>query len=169
MPFSCPRASACPRFITHYIRPHSVRQLRLSGAATQPPASRPRRWLATSALGLTLALAATACSGAGEISPDAGGHHVTLTVQGQGSADLSWSGVHGGTVAHVTLPWHLTIAGEPASGDVRLTVMLDGHGGQATCAIAVDGQPRASSLARGAYGRSVCATSPPAGGQQADG
>ena len=166
MPLSCLRASACLRFITR--RPPSARHRRLPGTATQSAPGRPRRLLATSALGLALALAAVACSGAGEATSGAGGHHVTLTVQGQGSADLSWSGVHGGTAAHVTLPWHLTIAGEPTSGEVRLTVMLDAHGGQATCAIAVDGHRRVSSLARGAYGRAVCVTSPPASGQQAD-
>src|SRR5258708_38068138 len=129
MPLSCLRASACLRFITRR-RPPSARHRRLPGTATQSAPGRSRRLLATSALGLALALAAVACSGPGEATSDAGGHHVTLTGQGQGSADLSWPGVHGGTAAHVTPPRHRTIAGQPAAGAGRPTLMLDPLAGQ---------------------------------------
>lgn len=129
-----------------------------------------RRFLGISALGIALALTTVACSRPGVGTSAAAGHHITLTVEGHGSAALTWSGAEGGAAAHVALPWHLTIPGALASREVRLTVELDAGGGQATCAIAIDGRRLVSSRALGAYGRAVCVTSPPATGrQQADG
>lgn len=115
---------------------------------------------------ITLATGAVGCSNGGNRVSAASGHQVALTVEGHGVASLTWSGAAAGTAPRATLPWHLTVPSGSASGEVRLTVELDGRGGQATCAIVVDGRRLVSSLASGAYGRAVCTASRPSVSQQ---
>jgi hypothetical protein len=72
----------------------------------------------------------------------------------------------GGTDAHAALPWTAGSRIPLGADGINLTVQLDAHGGEATCAISIDGRRLVSSLAQGAYSRATCHT--PTGAQGDD-
>jgi hypothetical protein len=108
-------------------------------------------------------------AGTGTASAQGTRHIVSYRVDGHGTADITWSGTPGGTATHVTLPWHETGQRSDGAHGVTLTVVLSQAGGNATCAITVDGRRVGTSLAQGAFGRAVCSTqaTAPAGGNAA--
>jgi hypothetical protein len=112
---------------------------------------------------MAAAFCLAACGGGTGGTPGTGGNttsssrpEITFRVEGTGAADITWSGVTGGTAAHVTLPWRRISRQDASALDLSLTVVLGGKGGDATCSIAVDGRKVASSLASGVYGRAAC-------------
>jgi hypothetical protein len=86
------------------------------------------------------------------------GHLVSYRVDGHGAADITWSGTPGGTATRVTLPWQRTGQHSDGTHGVTLTAVLSQAGGNATCAITVDGRRVGSSQAQGSFGRAVCTT-----------
>jgi hypothetical protein len=82
-------------------------------------------------------------------------HDVTFQVTGHGSATLTWIG---GAAKHVRLPWQQDLHSPLGADGLTLTVQLDPAGGQANCAIAVDGRRVVSSLAQGPNGHATCHT-----------
>jgi hypothetical protein len=87
--------------------------------------------------------------------PQAAPHTITFQVTGHGTATLAWPG---GSSPHAALPWRTTTRIPLGADGLNLSVQLDATGGQATCAISVDGRRVVSSLAQGAYGRATCHT-----------
>ncbi|GDY32290.1 hypothetical protein [Gandjariella thermophila] len=114
-----------------------------------------RRWPPTSTAlaGVTLALLLAGCGASPDQADNVAKRGITFAVDGQGTADITWSG---GTASHATLPWHTTVQEPVGAHPVSLTVVLGQQGGQATCSISVDGHRVSSSLAQGAYGRATC-------------
>jgi len=128
-------------------------------------APRHRVPLAAAVLGGSIAL--TGCA-ANPPSPQptnnaAASHAVTFTITGHGTATVTWPG---GTDAHAALPWTAGSRIPLGADGINLTVQLDAHGGEATCAISIDGRRLVSSLAQGAYSRATCHT--PTGAQGDD-
>lgn len=120
-------------------------------------AHRRRAQSAAAMLGGALALAGCA-SNAPAPQPTAAAaaaHAVTFSITGHGSATVTWPG---GAATHATLPWTANSQIPLGADGINLTVQLDAHGGQATCAISVDGRRLVSSLAQGAYSRATCHT-----------
>lgn len=112
----------------------------------------------------TLAVLLSGCTASPDHTDNVAQQDITFTVDGTGTADITWSGATGGTASQAALPWHTTIH-EPTTGahPVSVNVVLGQHGAQATCAITIAGHRVSSSLARGPYGRATCHTPTTAG------
>lgn len=120
------------------------------------------KWPPTSAAltAVTVTLLLAGCSTPPDPIPKQG---ITFAVDGQGTADITWSGTPGGTASHATLPWHTTVQEPINTHPVTLTVVLSQQGGQATCSITINGHRVNSSLAQGVFGRATCHTPTTAG------
>lgn len=84
---------------------------------------------------------------------------VTYEVTGAGTAEITYAG-HGesgtATVAKdVRLPWKKTVR-VPAGESPIVNITLDEKGGNASCALAVQGKHVQRATASGAYGRATC-------------
>lgn len=127
-------------------------------------AHRHRAPLAAAVLGGSIALAGCAANPPSpQPANSAAAHAVTFTITGHGTATVTWPG---GSDTHASLPWSSSSRIPLGANGINLTVQLDAHGGQATCAISVDGRRLVSSLAQGAYSRATCHT--PTGAQGDD-
>src|SRR5437016_6229618 len=116
-----------------------------------------RRWPPTSTAlaGVTVILFLAGCSPSPNHTDNVAKQGITFAVDGQGTADITWSGTPEGTASHATLPWHNTVQEPNGAHPVSMTVVLGQRGGQATCSITIDGHRVSSSLAQGAFGRAT--------------
>lgn len=85
---------------------------------------------------------------------------VTYRITGEGNVDVSYlarSEEGKATVEKdIELPWEKTVQ-VPLGQPPTLSIVLDGKGGQARCALAVRGAHVQSATASGTYGRATCA------------
>lgn len=110
-----------------------------------------------------LVLLLPGCATTPDHTTKAAEHSVAFAVEGNGTADITWSGATDGTAAHTALPWHTTVPGSVGEHPATVSIVLDQRGGQASCSITVDGRRVSSSLAQGAFGRATCHTPTSAG------
>ncbi|PWI12025.1 hypothetical protein DIZ27_03190 [Streptomyces sp. NWU339] len=90
---------------------------------------------------------------------------VTYRVTGEGHVDVSYLARSEGGKATVEkdirLPWKKTVQ-VPLGQPPTLSIVLDGDGGQARCALAIRGAHVQSATASGTHGRATCAGELPA-------
>lgn len=117
----------------------------------------------TAIVAVTVTLFLAGCSSPSDHTDHPAKHGITFAVDGQGTADITWSGTAAGTASHSPLPWHTTVQEPLDAHPVSLAVVLGERGGQATCTITIDGHRVSSSLAQGPFGRATCHTPTTAG------
>lgn len=123
------------------------------------PRSTIERRCAVAALSvLAIATGIAGCSSSPSPVDQAPQHDLAFTVDGHGTADITWSGANGGTASHQALPWHISVREPDGPHPVSLQVVLGQTGGQAACTIDLDGKRISSSLAAGKFGRATCHT-----------
>jgi hypothetical protein len=127
-----------------------------------------RRHTAFTATAGSIVILLAGCSGTPNHVDDVAKHSITFAVDGQGTADITWTG---GIAPHATLPWNTTVQeSDGAAQPPSLSVVLGQGGVQATCSIAVNGHRVASSVAEGSFGRANCRIPASSGNtQQSDG
>ncbi|MER6100368.1 hypothetical protein ABT154_31865 [Streptomyces sp. NPDC001728] len=91
---------------------------------------------------------------------------VTYEVTGTGTVEVSYlARSEAGTATvekAVTLPWTKSVQ-VPLGKAPTIAVVLDGKGGQASCALAVGGKHVQRATAMGKFGRATCTGEPPSG------
>ncbi|MFB7450602.1 hypothetical protein [Streptomyces sp. NPDC056194] len=95
---------------------------------------------------------------------------VTYEVTGTGTVEISYlaRGESGTATVEkaVTLPWTKSVR-MPAGKAPTIAVVLDGKGGQASCALAIGGKHIQRATAMGEFGRATCTGALPAGNGRA--
>jgi hypothetical protein len=100
----------------------------------------------------------SACGATPDQNHTPAGHSIAFTVNGTGTADITWSGPTTGSAPHTTLPWHVIISANTHTHPATVAVTLGSDGGHATCDITIDGHQVTTSLAQGPFGKATCRT-----------